>query len=92
MHRRGGLAEGELKLVERHVARGDDMPGGDVVASVAMMIGRVADEDARRGRRAELVCGCCHRVGEAQGVEDTELAVVRVDAEMEPVRCGGSSG
>jgi hypothetical protein len=92
VHHHGGRAEGELKLVKRHVAGGDDAPGGDVVASVAAMISRVADEDAQRGRRVELVFGCYHRVGEAQAAKDAELTIVKVDAEMESVRRGGSGG
>ena len=40
------VAEGEDVLVEDDVLRRDDAPGGDVVASVTVVIRRVADEDA----------------------------------------------
>lgn len=52
------VAAREVLLVEDNVARRVDALSRGIVAPVPTMISRIANEDARRGSRAELVsCG-----------------------------------
>jgi hypothetical protein len=61
----------------------DDATGGDVVASVAAMISRVPDEDARTGARGELVRRRGEHVGVAATSEHPEFVVGGRHAEEE---------
>lgn len=50
------------------------------------MVGRIADEDARRGTGGELVAGRVDQVGEASAAEDPQLVVGWLHAEEDGVR------
>lgn len=71
------------------MSRCDDATGGDVVASVATVIGQVADEDTWCRAWSKLVCRDGDQVGEAPTPKHTEFVVGRRYAEEECVRCSG---
>lgn len=70
------LPERERRFIEHDVARGEDTACRGLVATVATMIRRVAEEDAGHGAWAELVWRGGGHVGVAQRAEDAELGVV----------------
>lgn len=80
------LLEGKVQLVEQHVSGSDDMPSRQIIAPVAPVISRVAQEHTRYRTRAEFISGCCGLVGIAQAAEHAEVGIVRRRAEKELVR------
>ena len=86
------LPEGELTLVEDDVPQREHAPCGEVEASVAAVIGRVADEDAQRGSGLELMGRRRGSVGEAQRAEHPKLVVAGRNAEEELEGRGGAGG
>lgn len=55
------------------MARCDDALCTEVEVAVAMVVARVAEEDAGHGARAELVQSCGDGVGEAKAPEDAPV-------------------
>jgi hypothetical protein len=55
---------------EDHVARRDHPAGGELVAAIASVVCRIADEDALCGTCGELVWRCGDQVGKAKAAED----------------------
>ena len=64
------MCEGKHRFVEDDVAGDDDTPGLKVKATVALVVARVSEEDARDGARSELVLCGGNLIGVAEASED----------------------
>jgi len=85
-------AEGKACFVEHDMPRGDDSSRRDLVAAIATVIRRIADEDAWRRTRGEFVTRRGDGVGEAAVAKNAKRVVGRRCTEQQFVRCRGSGG
>lgn len=86
------MAEWERVIVEDDVAGSVHPPGFNVEASVAAVVGRVADEDACNGAWRELVRCRCREVGVAQASKHAEVTIMGRDAEQQLEQCRDAGG
>jgi hypothetical protein len=67
--------EGKRDLIEHDVSRDDDTDCGEIETSVALVIGRVAEEDAQCGARCKFMRSDSDEVGIASASERAHVMV-----------------
>ena len=74
------MGERKRCFVENNVTRDDDAVGGEVEAPVALVIGRIANENAQRRPRGEFVRSGGGEVGVTSGPKGLEVMIGRMSA------------
>jgi hypothetical protein len=83
----GGASKGKHIFVEDDVTRDDDAVGGEVRASIPLVVRGVAEEEAASGARRKLVRGGSKNVRVAGTTEHAQVVVGRGCAVQGKVRC-----
>jgi hypothetical protein len=64
-------------FIKNNMAGDDYFTGGDVIAAISTMLGRIAEEHTRRGARPKLVKGRGGDIGITEATKDPESVVWR---------------